>query len=209
VAATFSVDLSERGGAGELARAAGAVDVLVNCAGVGLYRPFERLEAGEAERLFAVNVLAPIELTRALLPGMLERGSGHVVNVGSVVGFVGRPREAVYAASKAALAVFGESLRAEVAHRGIGISLVAPVAVRTRFFEARGAPYGRSFPRQVGPERVAAAVVDAIEQDRPVVLVPRWLVLPVRLHGAAPGLFRALASRFDRVRDQGGGSRSA
>ncbi len=194
-------DLALPGAAADLADAAaavaGRVDVLVNCAGVGLHGGVETHAAGEVERLLAVNVTAPIELTRALLPGMLVRRRGHVVSVGSVVGYVGRPNEAVYAASKAALAIFTESLRAELRPHGVSASLVSPAVVETGFFEARGVPYGRRRPRAVSPDRVAAEIVSAIRDDRAEVLVPRWLALPVRLHGLAPRAFRLLATRFD------------
>lgn len=190
-------DLSSAGAAAHVAADAleqhGRVDVLVNCAGVGYYG---RVEEADAAKLFSVNVLAPIELAQTLLPGMRERRRGHVVNVGSIVGHVGRGNEAVYAATKAALAIFTESLRAELRGSGVSASLVTPTVVDTEFFARRGVPYGRR-PKPQSPERVAAAIVRAIHRDRAEVIVPRWVGLAVRVHGAAPGLFRALARRFD------------
>jgi len=188
------VDLSLPGAAARLAAEAGPVDVLVNCAGVGQYGP---VHEADAAKLFAVNVLAPIELTQALLPGMRERGRGHVVNVGSIVGHVGRPNEAVYASTKAALAVFTESLRAELRGTGVSASLITPTAVDTDFFARRGAPYGRRWPKPLPPARIAAAIVVAIRDDRAEVCVPGWIGLAARVHGAAPRLYRALARRFD------------
>lgn len=187
-------DLSLPGAAARLAAGAGAVDVLVNCAGIGHYG---RVEDADAATLFVVNALAPIELAQALLPGMHERRRGHIVNVGSIVGHVGRPNEAVYAASKAALAMFTESLREELRGTGVGVSLVTPVVVETAFFASRGVPYRRRRPKPVPPERIAAAIVDAIQSGKAEVVVPRWAVVAVRAHGAAPGMFRALARRFD------------
>lgn len=192
-------DLAEPGAAVRLAADAGRVDVLVSNAGLGSFGDLAALPPDEVERLLRINLVAPVELTRALLPGMLARRRGHVVLVGSIVGAVGRPREAVYAAAKAGLAVFAESLRAEVSGSGVGVSLVVPVAVDTGFFAARGEPYGRRRPRPVPPARVARAIVEAIRRDRPEVVVPRVLVVPMRLHGAAPRLFRSLARRFDRI----------
>jgi len=198
---TLRFDLSHAGAVKELAAEAtavcGRIDVLVNCAGVGLHRGVAELGPGENERVLAVNLAAPIELTRILLPGMLERGRGHVVNVGSVVGFLARPNEAVYAASKAALAAFTESLRAETRPRGVSASLVAPVAVDTAFFAERGVPYGRRWPRLLPPERIAGAVLAAIRSDRAQVFVPRWIGLAVGLHALSPGLYRNLATTFD------------
>jgi short-subunit dehydrogenase len=189
------VDLSVPGSAAELASRAGAVDVLVNCAGVG---HFGSVDDADAATLFALNVLAPIELTQALLPGMRSRGRGHVVNVGSIVGHVGRANEAVYAATKAALAIFTESLREELRGSGVGVSLVTPLAVDTGFFARRRAPYGRRWPRRLTAERVADEIVSAIRNDRAEVVVPRWAAVAVRVHGASPCFYRALARRFDR-----------
>ena len=187
-------DLSLPGAAARLTAQLDAVDVLVNCAGIGQYG---RVEDADAATLLAVNALAPIELVQALLPRMRERRRGHIVNVGSIVGHVGRPNEAVYAATKAALAIFTESLREELRGTGVGVSLVTPIAVETAFFTSRGAPYGRRRPKPVRPERIAAAIVEAIERDKDEVVVPRWASLAIRVHGATPGLFRALARRFD------------
>jgi short-subunit dehydrogenase len=192
------LDLTEPGAPARLAAEAlerhGRVDVLVNCAGAGFFGP---VEDADAAALFALNALAPIELAQALVPGMRERGRGHVVNVGSIVGHVGRPRETVYAATKAALAIFTESLRAELRGSGVGVSLVTPAAVATGFFAQRGSPYGRRRPALLPSERIAAAIVDAVRLDRAEVIVPRWLGLAVRLHGAAPELYRLLARLFD------------
>ncbi|MGZ4399961.1 MAG: SDR family NAD(P)-dependent oxidoreductase, partial [Gaiellaceae bacterium] len=153
-------------------------------------------EAEAIERLLAVNVTAPIELTCALLPGMLERRQGHVVNIGSVVSHVGRGGEAVYAASKAALALFSESLRYELRGTGVSASLITPGVVDTPFFEHRGAPYDRSWPAPIGPHRVAEAVLAAIRRDRPEIVVPTWLGIASRIRGLSPALFRRLAARF-------------
>ena len=172
----------------------GPVDVLVNNAGIGWAGP--TAETADVERLVAVNLVAPILLARALLPGMLERGRGHVVNVASIAGFVGPREEAVYAATKGGLIAFSESLRYELRGTGVGVTLVAPGVIATEFFERRGAPYARRWPRPIPPERVAEAIADAIERGRDEVFVPGWMGAVARFRGAAPGLFRALTGRF-------------
>jgi short-subunit dehydrogenase len=171
-----------------LAEDLGPVDVLVNNAGIG--------ETPDVERLVAVNLVAPILLARALLPGMVERGRGHVVNVASIAGFVGPRQEAVYAATKGGLIAFSESLRYELRGTGVGVTLVAPGVIATEFFERRGTPYVRRWPRPIAAERVAEAIADAIERGRDEVFVPAWLGAVARFRGAAPGLFRALTGRF-------------
>jgi short-subunit dehydrogenase len=189
-------DLAEPGAAQRAAAEAGAVDVLVNNAGVGWAGGFAAVEPADVDRLVDVNLVAPILLTRALLPGMLERGRGHVVNVSSIVGHVGAKDEAVYAATKGGLVAFTNSLRLELAGAPVGVSLVSPGVIDTPFFERRGSPYTRRRPRPIPAERVADAILDAIERDRAEVFVPGWLAFPARLRGAFPSLYRALASRF-------------
>ncbi|TQS29234.1 SDR family oxidoreductase [Microbispora sp. KK1-11] len=185
----------------DLAVRAGRVDMLVACAGEGWSGPLVRMSGGTAERMIAVNLTAHVQLTRLLLPGMLERGRGHLVYVASIAGVVGVREEAVYAATKAGLLAFAESLRYElraVKENGVGVTAVVPGVVDTPFFARRGRPYTRRRPAPVPPERVARAIAVAVERDRAEVYVPAWLRLPARLHGAAPGAFRVLARRFGR-----------
>lgn len=187
-------DLAEPGAAERAAAEAGAVDVLVNNAGFGWAGPFP--ETPYVERLVAVNLVAPVLLARALVPGMVERGQGRVVNVASIAGFVGPREEAVYAAAKGGLVAFSEALRYELGGTGVGVTLVAPGVVATEFFERRGTPYRRSWPRPLPAERVGEAIAAAVERDRDEVFVPAWLAGVARLRGAAPGLFRALTGRL-------------
>jgi short-subunit dehydrogenase len=189
-------DLLDREQIDAAAAEAGDVDVLVNNAGIGWLGPLHELEPDVLERLVRVNLLAPVLLTRALLPGMLARGRGHVVNVGSIVGLVGARREAGYASTKGGLVAFTESLRQELRDRPVTVSLVTPGAIATPFFERRGQPYARRFPRALAADKVAEAIVDAVSRDRAEVYVPRWLALPTRVHSLLPGLYRALAARF-------------
>jgi short-subunit dehydrogenase len=193
----IAADLTERGAVDAIAAQVGDVDVLVHAAGAGYLGEFAAMPPDAIECLLMLNVAAPIALTRALLPGMLERRRGQVVFIGSIIGRVGRRREATYAATKAAISLFAESLRAELRGSGVGVLLVTSGPVDTPFFERRGAAYDRTRPRPVAPERVAKALVDGIEADAGEVTVPRWLSLPVRVRAAAPGVYRALAARFD------------
>ena len=174
----------------------GDVDVLVNNAGIGWAGPLAELDEETLNRLVRVNLVVPVLLTRAFVPGMVSRGRGHVVNVGSIVGLVGGKDEAGYASTKGGLVVFTDSLRQELAGTAVKVSLVTPGAIATSFFERRGQPYRRRFPRTVPPQRVASAIVDAIRHDRDEVYVPRWMAFPPRFHTLLPGLYRALAARF-------------
>src|SRR6266571_4917524 len=194
-------DLAAPGGAAGLAEQAlaaarGGIDVLVNNAGLGWAGPVGEIPAAKVTELATVNLAAPIELTRLLVPGMAERGRGGVVFVSSIAGVTGVRGEAVYAATKAGLAAFAESLAYEVRGRGVAVSVIVPGVIDTPFFARRGTPYGRARPAPIPAGRVAAAIVSALEHERPVVYVPGWLRFPAWLHGTAPGAFRALAARF-------------
>jgi len=182
--------------AAESVAVAGRVDVLVNNAGEGMAGPFAEINPLRAELLVRTNLLAPIRLARALLPGMLDRKRGHIVNVASIAGHVGVRNEAVYAATKAGLIGFSESLRYELAGTGVGVSVVSPGVVRTAFFERAGRPYTRRLPRLIEPDRVARAILRGIRRNKAQVFEPKWMALPAWLRGAFPGVYRALAGRF-------------
>lgn len=188
-------DLSTTEGLARGADAAAGVDLLVNSAGCGWAGDLAAMPEADIDTLVALNLTAPMRLTRAALPGMRRRRRGHVVFVSSIAA-VGVGGESVYAATKAGLRAFAAGLRHEVAADGIGVTTLLPGAVRTPFFERRGLAYQRRFPRQVTASAVASALLHAVEQRRPEVFVPRWLTLPARVHGAAPGMFHRLARRY-------------
>ncbi|MEU9888431.1 SDR family NAD(P)-dependent oxidoreductase [Sphaerisporangium sp. NPDC051011] len=180
-----------------LAEQAGKVDVLVSNAGTGWAGSFTDMPPDTLDELVAVNLTAPMHLTRLVLPHMIETGRGHLVFVASIAGAIGVGREAVYSAAKAGLLVFAEALRDEVRQvPGIGVSVVLPGVVDTPFFHRRGAPYDRTWPAPITPERAARCVLAAVERGRAESYVPVWLRVPARLRGSAPGLFRTLARRF-------------
>jgi short-subunit dehydrogenase len=193
-------DLAAAGGPARLAEAVLAagdeVDILVNNAGLGWAGPLGDLPPGKLGELMTVNLAAPIELTRLLVPGMVRRGRGRLVFVSSIAGVTGVRGEAVYAATKAGLGTFAESLGYELRGHGVGVTMIVPGVIDTPFFSRRGRPYGRKRPAPVPAERVAAVIVAALRHDRAVAYVPGWLRLPAWIHGAAPGTFRVLATRF-------------
>lgn len=175
---------------------AGHVDVLVNNAGVGWAGPLAEMTGDEAAYLVSLNLLAPLQLTRLLVPHMAERGTGHVVNVASIAGATGVRDEAVYSATKAGLVTFADAVRQDVSGSGVGVSVVIPGVVDTPFFTTRGKQYDRQWPRPVPAQRVADAIVTAVRHERAEVFVPRWMLFPARMRGGIPAVYRALASRF-------------
>ena len=193
-------DLAEPDGPDRLIESAlaqaGRIDFLVCNAGAGWAGPIGDLAAGKASELLTVNLLAPIQLARLVAPGMAERGYGRLIFVSSIAGMMGVRHEAVYAATKAGLISFAESLGYELAGTGAGVSVILPGVVDTPFFRRRGRPYDRRLPAPIPAERVAQAIVTAGQRDLDVVFVPGWLRFPAWLHGTSPHTFQALARRF-------------
>src|SRR5919109_1264211 len=171
-------DLGDRGAVRGLVEraeeAVGPLDILVNNAAVEHCSSFERLTGQELEEIVAVNLTAPMELTRNAIPRMTARRGGHVVFVSSLSGFAGTAFEAPYAATKGALNAVCRSLRAEYIDSPVGFSVVAPGSVAGQGMFARGQADGIRVPRALRltrPEAVGRAVVKAIETDAPEVLV--------------------------------------
>ncbi|WGL53018.1 SDR family NAD(P)-dependent oxidoreductase [Nocardioides sp. BP30] len=189
-------DLATAEGVDALAAAAEAVDVLVLNAGAGHAGPFVEMPADRIEELLALDLTGAIRLTRVLLPGMLARGRGRLCFVSSIAGRTGVAGEAVYAAAKAGLDAFAESLRLELAGSGVGVSVVVPAVVDTGFFESRGRPYDRRSPRPLPARAVAAAILSAVERDRAEVFVPGWTRLAPTVRALAPAAFRRLSLRY-------------
>lgn len=188
-------DLCTPEGLGRASETAAEVDLLVNSAGIGWAGDLTAMAEPDIDALVALNLTAPMRLTAAALPGMRARGRGRLVFVSSIAA-VGVGGEAVYAATKAGLRAFAASVRHEVAGEGIGVTTLLPGAVRTPFFDHRGAPYDRRFPRQLDSARVASALLRGMARGEAEIFVPRWLTVAARVRGAAPELFHRLAQRF-------------
>ena len=195
-----AVDLSEPAAAKELASrasaAVGPLDILVNAAGIEVAAPFVATTPAELELVVRVDLLAALLLTRELLPDMLDRGRGHVVNISSIGGKGAVPYDAAYAAAKWGLVGMTQSLRAEYAGAPVGFSVVCPGFVTGAGMFARAEARGVRAPWAFGtttPEHVALAVARAIRDDLPEVIVtPR----PVRPMLAFASLFPRAAERL-------------
>ena len=144
------------------------VELLVNNAGVAHYMPFAQLPVERARELIDVNALAPVLLTRAVIPGMVERGRGAIINVASLLAFSGAaraphlPQRAVYAATKAFLVTFTEILAVELAGTGVRIQVVCPGLVRSEFHSRQGIDMSQ-VPR-MEPDHVVTASLSDLER---------------------------------------------
>jgi short-subunit dehydrogenase len=197
-------DLAERGAAGELAEAAGAVDVLVANAALPASGRVEDFEPDEIDRALDVNLRAPMQLTRALLPGMLERGRGHVVFVSSLSGKAASPRSGIYSATKFGLRGFASGLREDVEPKGIGVTVVFPGFVSDAGLFADSGVKLPPWMRTRTPEQVAAAVVRGIERERAELdVAPLGLRVGTRIAGLAPVTVARLQRRLgsERIAD--------
>jgi short-subunit dehydrogenase len=164
-------DLALEGAADRLVTEAGEVDVLVANAGLSAGGRLDRVASEELEHALRVNLEAPIRIAHALLPGMLERGEGHLVFVSSIQGKVALARSSVYTATKFGLRGFALSLRDDLAGTPVGASVVMPGFIRDAGMFAAS---GQRAPAGLGtstPDEVGAGVVKAIERDRAEVMV--------------------------------------
>jgi short-subunit dehydrogenase len=188
-------DLSDAAAAADLAERAGRVDVLVANAALPASGGLDGFTPEQIDRALDVNLRAPIQLTRALLPAMLERGSGHVVLVSSISGKIASTGSSLYSATKFGLRGFAAGLRQDVEHRGVGVTVVYPgfVADAGMFADA-----GVELPPYVGTttsDQVAAAVVRGIESNRPEIDVAP---LSLRAAALAAGLAPVTLGRIQR-----------
>ena len=155
----------------------GGLDILVNNAGISYHGKTEDMTAEHWNRLVGVNLLAPIQLTRQLLPALLAQDEAHILNMCSILGLVAIPRFTAYQVSKFGLVGFSESLRAEYTCRGLGVTALCPGFVRTNMYQAMlngtGARPMRPPPRWffATPELVARKALKAIYRNQGVVTV--------------------------------------
>jgi NAD(P)-dependent dehydrogenase (short-subunit alcohol dehydrogenase family) len=208
---THRVDVSSReqmrAFAEEVERAHGAVDVLVNNAGVAIAAPILETSLEDWDWIVSINLWGVVHGCHFFAPAMVRRGRGHIVNLASVAGLMGGEPLGAYSTTKFAVVGYSESLRDELASHGVGVTAICPGVINTsiaRNTRARGAWEAKQ-PRFVsifqkqghGPEKVASAILDAVVHDRGLVPVTpeAWAIYLAKR--AAPDATRGL---FRRVR---------
>jgi short-subunit dehydrogenase len=173
------------------------IDVLVNNAGFGTYGPFSQIDAGREHDLVAVNVDALVRLTHAVLPGMLARGRGRILNVASTIAFQPGPYQATYGASKAFVLSLSQALWAETRGSGVTVTALCPGPTRTGFVDALGSDVSHTaiYRSLAAPEPVVAAGLRALDRGRAVV-IPGWRYRVMSTGGRlTPGWLSALVGR--------------
>jgi short-subunit dehydrogenase len=147
------------------------VDILINNTGVEIYQSFTDYSLEDLQSVLTTNLLAAMELTRLLLPSMLERGNGHIVNISSLAGKKGVPYNSIYSASKAGLIMWTDSLRQELVGTGIKFSAICP-----GYISETGMTVDSGLPTPIlagisTPEEVAKAVIRAIQKNKAEVII--------------------------------------
>ena len=203
-ASIYPVDLSDEKAVTALGERVtseiGTPDIIVNNAGAGIWKFVEETTPQEAVQLMAVPYFAAFFVTHAFLPGMLQRNSGHIVNVSSVGSRFVWPGATAYIAARWAVRGFTEALRADLAKTGIRVTLYESGVVRSEYWENN--PGSRERVPKMGnlvpvltPEAAARAIVRGIEREQKLVVVPFMMKLTYWQHAVFPGVVQSLMTR--------------
>lgn len=196
-ARTYPVDLSDANAveqvASTIAGDTGSPDIVVNNAGAGRWLFLEETSPADAVQMMAVPYFAAFYVTRAVLPSMLRRGRGHIVNITSVAAYFAWPGATAYTAARWAMRGFTEALRADLRGTGVSVTLVAAGEVSSPYFEhnpgarERLPKIARFYPT-LSPEQVADAIVRSVERNKREVIIPWMHRLTVLQHKLFPWL---------------------
>lgn len=194
----------------------GRIDILINNGGVGQRALAADANLAVERALMEIDYFGPIALTKAVLPVMRARRSGHVVVISSVMGYLGTPGRSTYAAAKHALHGYFDSLRAEIWREGIRVTLVCPGYVRTAISDnalgPQGTKQGRTAPttaRGITAERCAAAIVRGVARDREEIYIGGPEIAGIYLKRFAPWLVSRIVRQMKFSREIGSVSKSA
>jgi len=180
------------------------IDILINNAGFGINRYFYEEDPRIQEEMVQVNIICPMRLIHAVLPNMISRGNGVIINVSSVGAFLSIPKNTIYSGTKAFLMAFTESLHLELMGTGVKVQVLCPGLVRTDFHErigiAKVEPENKGLVRWRSPEEIVDISIRGLEKNE-VVCMPGWStririfllsILPRRIYY---GLIRNLFSK--------------
>jgi len=173
------------------------IDVLVNAAGFGDFSNFLDADFDKLEKMFRVNVLGLMLMTRLVASKMIDNGRGHIFNVGSMAGKIVTPKSAAYAASKAAVIAFSDGLRLELKPFGVYVTTINPGPVATNFFDV--ADHNGSYLDSVknfvlDPDKLAWEIVNTFDKNKREINRPRFMELAAVLYKLAPSLGDYFAS---------------
>jgi len=199
---TVVTDVTLRSDCQHLIDVAGHVDILVNNAGFAIFDPFESAKPDDLESMMQTNYFGAVWCTQAVLPQMLARRSGTIVNVASIVGIMGYARMGGYCATKFAMIGFSEALRDEVLGRGVRVAMVCPGTVETEFFvkAERGKMPGASrLLLAIKPKHVARAIANAAEDGKYRRILPMGAMAFLRMKELFPRFAHVLMRRVSSM----------
>lgn len=175
-------------------------DILVNNAGIAVGGRFDHVPSDRWERVIQVNLLAPMRLCYLFLPRMIERGSGHIVNISSIAGWVGSMNLSSYSATKFGLRGFADSLASDYEENGIRISTVYPCFSRTPILDSDqfGFETRREVPDDMltDPADVVAEIISGVKRDRRDIFPDRLSRRIYLLKRFAPGMLSIIERRM-------------
>jgi short-subunit dehydrogenase len=195
-------DVTRREDCERIVAAVPRVDILVNNAGFAIFDAIEEADPGDLESMMQTNYFGTLWCTQAVLPQMLARGEGTIVNVSSIAGIMGYARMGGYCATKFAMIGMTEALRDEVAGRGVRVAMVCPGTTETEFFvkAQRGKiPKASRLLLAVPPERVARAIAAAAEDGRYRRILPFGALLFLRMKELFPRVAHFLMRRVSAL----------
>ena len=205
----WTVDLTDPAAVDRLARDAvdelGGVDVLVNNAGIPKRRHVTALDIATVEAVMGINFLSPARLTLALLPQMLARGSGRIVNVSSVAAPLSSPGESAYDASKAALAVFSEAMAVDLWETGVKVTVVYPGVVDTELFTLPDNDPFAGGVDAITVDEAVATILDGIDSGSLAVYVPEYFARFAASKAQDVDAFLAGTAAYVKARDEPAG----
>jgi len=198
-AIAIPADITDTAEMEALVEQTGPLDIVIFSAGVGHFEAAHLLSDEAIRSMMDTNFIAPVELTKRVLPQMMEQQEGHLVYIGSQAGKVATPKASVYAATKHALIGYTNALRMETAPCGIHVSVIHPGPIDTPFIDGadRTGNYRSSLGKhllQVGT--VADAVVKTIEKPVREMNLPGIMGITSKLYGIAPGLIEKVGRKY-------------
>ncbi|MED4453602.1 SDR family oxidoreductase [Metabacillus fastidiosus] len=182
----------------KIEREIGTIDILVNNAGFGIFNHAIDATADEMRAMFEVNVFGLIESTKAVLPKMIERRKGHIINIASQAGKLATPKSSIYAATKHAVLGFTNSLRMELKDENIFVTAVNPGPIRTNFFDIadEGGDYMKNIERwMLDPNKVAEKIVKVMMTPKREINLPGWMGLGSTIYQIMPGFVELIGGK--------------
>ena len=174
----------------------GRIDVLVNNAGFGVFKETMEMTMDEVEDMMDVNYFGLVRMTKAVLPSMLERRAGHIVNVSSMAGFFATQTHGCYAATKFAVMGFSEGLRFELNGSGVTLSTVNPGPIETEFWNRADRTQVPTFAKFLSAEEVADTMVRAAEEKKVLYVLPKVGSFAIKIRHLFPRLYDLVMTRF-------------